>query len=255
MRRQQRAFTLVELLVAVGILAVLASILLPAVNHVREQARQATCASNMRQLCFAASEYAAANDGWLPLPCLVGETFNAATLPVTFSSPGVGVLDLNTGSLVPYLSGSEVARRAILNCPSDLDEARIVRKGSVQVLPRNFSYSFNVELRAKTTWPSGHNFGNWTCIRLSDIRNPAHKVMVVEENWPNDQCAYIMNKSGNGTGDADDIPASRHLGLSNMGFADGSVHAMWPADLGFDPNTAQVTNASRNNSYCNLFKP
>ena len=62
--RQKRAFTLVELLVVIGIIALLVSILLPSLNKAREAAKTLQCLSNLRQFGQANAIYAAQFKNW-----------------------------------------------------------------------------------------------------------------------------------------------------------------------------------------------
>jgi prepilin-type N-terminal cleavage/methylation domain-containing protein/prepilin-type processing-associated H-X9-DG protein len=70
-----RAFTLVELLVVIGIIAVLIAILLPALGKARQQAQAAQCASNMRQIALGMLSYINDNKGTIP-PCTITDAWN-----------------------------------------------------------------------------------------------------------------------------------------------------------------------------------
>lgn len=63
---KRRAFTVVELLIVIGIIAVLMSMLLPVLAKVRDSAQATTCTSNLQQIAAAGQIYAASNDGQLP---------------------------------------------------------------------------------------------------------------------------------------------------------------------------------------------
>jgi prepilin-type N-terminal cleavage/methylation domain-containing protein len=63
-----RAFTLIELLVVIAIIAVLMGILMPALRRVKEQARQRSCATRVRQHVLTLHMYADDNQGKMPAP-------------------------------------------------------------------------------------------------------------------------------------------------------------------------------------------
>lgn len=116
--RASAGFTLIELLVVVAIIAILASLLLPALRNTREQGKKAVCLSNMRQIHVVLLTYADDNDGWFP--------------PVHWGD-GTTFLSANTNGTPAPVAGAWTKRyfpnTRVLRCPAmDRD---IVADGSV----------------------------------------------------------------------------------------------------------------------------
>jgi len=99
-RANNRAFTLIELLTVIAIIAALAAILFPVFSRVREQARQTSCISNMQEIQVKVSLYQQDYDAYPPL--LLGVPENADGTPW---QPGGGApakaSDLKSGFLYP----------------------------------------------------------------------------------------------------------------------------------------------------------
>jgi prepilin-type processing-associated H-X9-DG protein len=167
--RRRTAFTLVELLVVVGIVALLIAILMPSLARAREHARRVQCASNLRQVTLATIMYADRNGGVMPG---VGRFPHQPHDWIYWGR--VAPYDaLDDSAIAPYLGRPLTA--GVLRCPSDDWESResgFKNMSGRPPYPYLFSYTLN------------RYMGNWTAekTRLTQVRASSEKILFVEED-------------------------------------------------------------------------
>jgi prepilin-type N-terminal cleavage/methylation domain-containing protein/prepilin-type processing-associated H-X9-DG protein len=111
--RNRKAFTLIELLVVIAIIAILAAILFPVFAAAREKARQATCASNEKQICLSLIAYSQDFDEQFPM-CWTDESNSHAFPSLVAYTNWVGLI-------TPYdsVGSSYRSQTLVFQCPDD----------------------------------------------------------------------------------------------------------------------------------------
>ena len=193
------AFTLVELLVVLGLITSLVAILFPVLTTARVSSESIACASRVRDLYNYAVLYALDHGQHLPRPTMVGESANSRgsdypEMCCWMQKAGVpaGEIDFESGGLWRYVSRG--TRRAVVSCPGDRDEPA---QYMGVLFPRNFSYSFNGNLRVDDAR------GRPVPMSQASVKRPAEKILIYEEIGPSDAWA-VANLS------RDDYPSARH---------------------------------------------
>lgn len=206
---RRRAFTLTELLVVIGLIALLVAILLPALSRAREQSRRTNCASNLRQIMLAIQLYAHEQRGYLPGDTGVVEnkTYPRADVPVP------------TGTL---FTSRALRSEAIWICPND------VRPDGT------FTYSFAINGRTGIDQrydrhPSPPGLlgppGQEGCRRMTNFRAASEAILLVEENTGRIAGAPVITDPWFMF---DDLTEPRHLGNALAAYLDGHVDSILP---------------------------
>jgi prepilin-type N-terminal cleavage/methylation domain-containing protein/prepilin-type processing-associated H-X9-DG protein len=128
----RRGFTLVELLVVIGIIALLISILLPSLSRARESANSVVCASNMRQLGIAMQFYLVETGLYVPAASpQAADVLQRSWLPLLTMNAFSDQFDWEN----QWNANVSNRQSTILVCPSDPTAENEVRRGSNNVEP------------------------------------------------------------------------------------------------------------------------
>ena len=269
--RMIRAFTLVELLVVIGIIALLISILLPALSRARSQAQTVACLSKIRTLTQMSLMYANENKGSLPPIGRVVRTGAgfAYERPSVVARGGEGYLDVYFNRAPAGITIDD--NKQHFTCPTL--EQRVDDQGGTSSKASSYRYQWTLGGDDANRWKliSGKDYvcNPW---KVSQVRQASHQALWMDGDyqdgsktlarsiigfsnewraatvggkrfhWPNFPRTLVHNVKGGG-------PVS---GRMNVGFVDGSARTVvienyvfpgsgqpiprpWAGDVYFDP--------------------
>ncbi len=217
--RKKLGFTLIELLVVIAIIAILAAILFPVFARARENARRASCQSNLKQIGLGVMQYSQDYDERMPSGRMNPNNVdgNGGAWPVL---------------LQPYVKSYQ-----LFACPSNTRNTTFMEDatapGPVGPNLAVVSYAAQTEAGGTGTAGNGAAFGGRGAVgpALADFSNVAQTIMVVDANT-----ASTDFRSTNGLWNSTNAQASGtkpalfagHLSTMNALFADGHVKTMKP---------------------------
>lgn len=183
-RLHNGAFTLIEVLVVVAIIALLVGILLPSLAKARQQGRKAVCLNNVKQLSMAFFYYSGDYNGKLPHFNYWLFTGDPSDPNRNYPVPQSGVL-MGRQTRLSTLQGRNYAKDpAIYKCPSDQGARTTTGAGGFNpIIPPTFSYTLNAYVMSQAGFAQDPNTvdnpGNY--MPLNRVKRAAETPLLIEE--------------------------------------------------------------------------
>ena len=208
----RRAFTLIETLVVIAIIAILAALLLPALSLGKAKGQQIGCLNNLKQLAIASQMYSADNNGKLAENLPMSQGTNA-WINGNMKAPeeSTNQVFIRQGSLFPYAS-----QVATYRCPADVSQTHGI--------PRVRSYSMNGWMGSRYMENNYRTNGFRTFVRENEIStaNPASLWVLIDEHQLSIDDGWFLVTMDDSRPFAS-FPATRHQQGYGLNFADGHV--------------------------------
>jgi prepilin-type N-terminal cleavage/methylation domain-containing protein/prepilin-type processing-associated H-X9-DG protein len=216
---RSRGFTLIELLVVIAIIAILAAILFPVFARARENARRASCQSNLKQIGLGALQYS--------------QDYDEKVVPFRLGWDGSNAIMPFPALIQPYVKSTQ-----LFKCPSN------TATGNMAGTP---NAAFNapaipVSYLANAGQTNADGPGELRPMKQADnpvsmaeFNNPATTIIITEHKTQTQGDLYDA-------GTVNDLQG--HLGTTNMLFADGHVKSMKPSATGLNTCLWTMNNAA-----------
>jgi prepilin-type N-terminal cleavage/methylation domain-containing protein len=170
----RRAFTLVELLVVIAVIAILAGLLLPVLSSAKDRSRRVICLNNQRQLDLGWQMYADENGGILASNAWAYRSGLVTESPSNSWVTGNAGLDTNTSTITDGTIYTYVKEIQPYKCPSDRS---LVFGTTVPILR---TYSLSCYMGGPPA--DAAQFGVQPLHRMNQIRNPSQSLTFLEED-------------------------------------------------------------------------
>ena len=231
---QSQGFTLIELLVVMAVIAILAAMLLPALNRAKLQAQNVACLNNLKQLQYCAHMYIGDNGDKNP-PNNSVASFSGPSTNITWTFlrsfswlPDVdATIEYDPSNIINGALFQYNTSLPIYHCPSD----HSTLANTSQLRWRTYNLSLSINGATELAPPDFAYIPVYQWKHAGDIASPASVFFFIDEN---ENTIEDSNFGCPAIGSWDDgywwdMPTDRHNRAANLSFADGHAeHWKWP---------------------------